>query len=93
MRVDEFEWGFMKPQIIADKWFTAENEWGDSESVPAEYEHELRDAGFTLEGGHSFGYGARLSAPGYMDCTDWVVFDTFEEADEYLAEMYGVIDD
>ena len=34
------------------------------------------------------GYGARLSAPGYMDCTEWTVFDTEEEAREYLEENY-----
>ena len=35
------------------------------------------------------GWGARLSAPGYMDCTEWAVFATFDEANEYLDEMYG----
>jgi hypothetical protein len=35
------------------------------------------------------GYGARLSAPGYMDCTEWTVFDSPEEAEQYLDEMYG----
>ena len=34
------------------------------------------------------GYGARLSAPGYLDCTEWTVFDTEEEAREYLEEIY-----
>lgn len=34
------------------------------------------------------GYGARLSAPGYMDCTDWCVFDTEQEAIDYLEETY-----
>jgi len=34
------------------------------------------------------GYGARLSAPGYMDCTEWTVFETEKEAEEYLEEMY-----
>jgi hypothetical protein len=34
------------------------------------------------------GYGARLSAPGYLDCTDWAVFDTEQEAEEYLDENY-----
>jgi len=34
------------------------------------------------------GWGARLSAPGYMDCTEWTVHDTREEAEKYLAEMY-----
>lgn len=35
------------------------------------------------------GYGARLSAPGYLDCTEWCVFDTEKEAEDYLEEMYG----
>lgn len=34
------------------------------------------------------GFGARLSAPGYIDCTEWTVFDTEDEAREYLAETY-----
>ena len=32
-------------------------------------------------------YGARLSAPGYLDCTEWEVFDTEQEACSYLADM------
>lgn len=35
------------------------------------------------------GYGARLSAPGYMDCTSWSVFDTEGEARESLEDQYG----
>jgi len=35
------------------------------------------------------GYGARLSASGYLDRTEWVVFDTPEEAEAFLEEMYG----
>ncbi len=35
------------------------------------------------------GFGARLSAPGYLDCTPWSVFDTEEEAEQYLEETYG----
>jgi len=34
------------------------------------------------------GYGARLYAPGYLDCTPWSVFDTPEEAEQYLEETY-----
>jgi len=34
------------------------------------------------------GYGARLSAPGYMDCTAWAVFETPEEARKYLNETF-----
>ena len=34
------------------------------------------------------GYGARLSAPGYMDRTEWSVHDTEAEAIDYLDNMY-----
>ena len=34
------------------------------------------------------GYGDRLSAPGYLDCTPFVVFDTQEEAEQYLTDEY-----
>lgn len=34
------------------------------------------------------GYGARLSAPGYLDCTEWTVFQTQAEAEQYLEETY-----
>ena len=34
------------------------------------------------------GYGARLSAPGYLDCTEWTVFDTPEKAITHLEENY-----
>ena len=34
------------------------------------------------------GYGARLSAPGYLDRTEWTVFDTVKECEEYLDENY-----
>ena len=36
------------------------------------------------------GYGARLSAPGYMDSTSWTVFKTREDAEEFLREEYDV---
>jgi hypothetical protein len=39
------------------------------------------------------GYGARLSAPGYLDCTEWSVFPTEEEAQEYLDDVYGSDDE
>ena len=33
------------------------------------------------------GYGARLSAPGYLDCTEWCVFKTLKGARDYLKEQ------
>lgn len=35
------------------------------------------------------GWLARMSAPGYMDATDWMIFDTEEEANEELDRLYG----
>jgi hypothetical protein len=36
------------------------------------------------------GWYSRLSAPGYLDCTDWIgPFDTEDEAFESLYETYG----
>jgi hypothetical protein len=35
------------------------------------------------------GFGARMSASGYMDCTEWSVFETEAEAVEYLEDYYG----
>lgn len=34
------------------------------------------------------GYGARLSMPGYLDCTEWTVFDSRSDAAGYLLNMY-----
>jgi len=34
--------------------------------------------------------GARLSAPGYMDCTPWTTFATLKEAKEYIVDAYDV---
>lgn len=34
-------------------------------------------------------WAARYSAPGYSDCTDWVLADTEEEAIAECEQMYG----
>ena len=33
------------------------------------------------------GYGVRLSAPGYLDCTDWDVYPTLEQAKQSALEL------
>lgn len=35
------------------------------------------------------GVGARLSAPGYLDCTDWFVHPNLEAATKWIEEEYG----
>jgi hypothetical protein len=36
-----------------------------------------------------YGYLARMSAPGYMDCTDWIFGTNKRELMRELREMYG----
>lgn len=33
------------------------------------------------------GYGVRLSAPGYLDCTEWEVFTNFKEARKRFHQL------
>lgn len=61
---------------------------GEQERADAVKKIQLYTEGTPLSWENVKGYGARLSAPGYLDCTEWTVFDTEEEAREYLAETY-----
>lgn len=36
---------------------------------------------------HILGYGVRLSAAGYLDCTDWEVFESPEKARRRAQEL------
>lgn len=86
---------FMQRQIDLGDWYVCETIYGtevvDAELVNAKTTEDLQ---MYCEGTvKSFElvknkFGARLSASGYMDCTDWVIFDTRKEAQEYLDETY-----
>lgn len=86
---------FMKPQIVQDHWFNISMSEG-AFYLPTDVFGENPDANAFQDYcggeylGHEliYGWGARLSAPGYLDCTDWCVFDTEAEAKEYLRETY-----
>ena len=87
---------FMQRQITRkSKWYQVETNRG-TEFLPDDLVGKspvLTDFAQYCEGTpESFelieGYGARLSAPGYMDCTEWSVFPTEKEALEYLDEYY-----
>jgi hypothetical protein len=72
----------MEPQIVFDHWYEladgSESFWCDEPLAG----HEVV--------GECDGWGARLSAPGYADCTEWAVHETEEEAREYLADAYDL---
>jgi hypothetical protein len=50
-------------------------------------EYALAESGLDLEEGAIY---ARLSAPGFLDCTDWSgPFQSVEEAAQHLIDTYG----
>jgi hypothetical protein len=78
---EDFDMPFMRPQTRYDRWLIT-----DDDCIPEGYVTELKDA---LNGEVIPGWCARLSAPGYMDRTDWVgPFDTELEAALELERMY-----
>lgn len=78
---------FMEPQITRRaKWVRVE--WREGTSwVEAEYFDPRNWDGIT-ETEDVLGHGARLSAPGYMDATEWVVFNSIAEAASHLLDTY-----
>ena len=78
---------FMKPEIVKDRWVCFEDDHGEMfYSLLGYYEpHPSHTEVKKLDG-----FGVRLSAPGYMDCTEWCVFDTKQECVEYLEQVYDI---
>ena len=87
---------FMKKQI------TDKREWYQIETSQGTWFVDRADVGKSpdAEGIQQFcegvpvsweivtGFGCRLSAPGYLDCTEWAVFPSLAECDAYLNENY-----
>lgn len=94
---------FMEPQIVFGRWVQVEGNIGvdvvDADLVgeiepyqgPAipvpEALEPYCENGKVTEIKLIEGYGARLSAPGYLDCTPWTVFGSEAEAQQYLDEQ------
>ena len=90
--------GFLKPDVRFGEWYIV-----DEEEVGEDIGHFSADL-FTKEAVFELvkdavasredirlikGWGARLTAPGYLDCTSWCVFETRDEARMHLMELYG----
>ena len=89
--------GFMEPQIVKDQWVEVDGSEGGS-LIPAELTGGLTTptaladyyVGEIYEAELVTGWAARLSAPGYMDATEWMgLYDTPEEAAAALVEAYA----
>jgi len=88
---------FMIPQYQPGFWYEVETSNG-SVAIPADLvgnDPSPEDFSDFCEGDYEShekveGIGARLSAPGYMDCTDWSVFETLEAAKQHIEDTFEV---
>lgn len=92
---------YMHPEVAFGEWVEVETRDGDITAFPRDFftpkkNLSVRDiiAAINLDvvDYHiSFGWGARMNAPGYLDCTDWVVFESRSEAEDYLIEYFDAV--
>ena len=81
--------GFMEPQIEYGEWIICENEYGETIVLPYEYSDDAAIMeGLEVVEQKADGWAARLSAPGYMDCTEWALFDSEQDAIDELEQLY-----
>ena len=93
---------FMEKQIVQEHFYRITTDYCDeilipesvcgSNQVPDNIESfsEYCECGVPVEIESVFGYFCRLSAPGYLDCTEWSgEFETEKEASDYLDELFG----
>lgn len=86
---------FMQRQVIKDSFYRANDHHGETQMIPSDVftEEQFRteyDIPEDTEIETVTGFFCRLSAPGYMDCTDWSgPYATDAAANEALTEMYG----
>ena len=93
----------MQPQVYWDTYVSIETTAG-TEIIPLEVYGFLSDIrpfddlqvyleGLPLDDSEipeeREGWVARMSAPGYLDCTDWTAHETEAKAHAYLSDMYG----
>lgn len=77
---------FMLPQVEHGTWVSTEDGL-----VPLEYFDPSTHGPREKDTEDEQGYCGRLSAPGYMDCTDWLgPFETPREAREAILETHEV---
>ena len=80
---------FLQAQIVFDRFVIVNHENCEidiyRDCIPSD---ECIVESDTIE--HVDQWGSRLSAPGYMDRTDWNLYDTEKEAKEGLADIYDL---
>ena len=78
---------FMEPEYFHGHFVKFQNtKTGDEFLVPEMYYYQDDDMHYIET---IFGFGVRLSAPGYLDCTEWEVYSTEEEAIQQANILIG----
>ena len=80
----------MQPEITGkEDWFVLTHNGEDTVHPADAFNLSDMVEGDTLE--LKVGYGVRLSAPGYLDCTDWHIAASEKEAEDYLIENHDYL--
>lgn len=80
---EAFKDSFMQPEAFK----LEEGTFSRFPSMLADFEAELAESGVDLEEGAIY---ARLSASGFLDCTEWSgPFETLEQAAQHLIDTYA----
>jgi hypothetical protein len=79
------------PYDIAGKILPSEEYYSDMDEAWPDIESEIAQyvEGKPVSVEPKSDWLARLSAPGYADCTDWTAHETEEGAAQFLIDQYG----
>lgn len=99
---ERFRTSFMKPEVITSSYASVETTRGTEFVLDFKRGATAGEVRGFLEGEpldpeevpeFKIATLARMSAPGYMDCTEWSAFSSDQEAYEYLIEHYAPQED
>lgn len=74
-------------ETTAGTWYVPGDVESDRDSLDDYVEGKIQDPDEDVTA--VFGYFGRMSAPGYLDCTDWTFGETEEEVRNELSASYG----
>lgn len=85
-----FKGQFMQPEVYHGDVIELQYKNGDSFFIPlGDYSPTIHSSGVMESFTFSDRYLARLSASGYLDCTESTMFDTEQEAIAFLINNYA----
>ena len=77
----------MEPEVYYAHFYRLESR-GETVIVPADVlDEEISSMPDAVVHDEGMKHAVRLQRPGYIDCTEWELFDTEEEAEARAAEM------